>query len=160
MNGTTSYRRRAFWLPVLAAAYLAVALQPGPYEKGGERFPFFSWSLFTYTSNERIDAVALVHAVNGVELETPQNLYDLPEHFDTAARRDPLLMKIVDRMANAIAKGDEDTQASARALIEEHYMKDARDVEYSIAVLRFDPVERYRSRKVDAVHELERYTKP
>jgi len=160
MNGTQSYRQRAFWLPLIGAGYVFVALLPGPYELGDEHFPFFSWSLFSNTSDERIDPVVWVHAVNGVELETPQNLYDLPQHFDTAARRDARLRKLVGRMANAITSGDEKTQKSARALIEEHYMRDARDVDYSIAVLRYDPVERYRTRTIDAVYELERYTKP
>ena len=53
-----------------------------------------------------------------------------------------------------------DNAEVARKLIEDHFMRGARDVDYSIAILRYDPVERYRSGKIDDIHELGRFTKP
>ena len=106
------------------------------------------------------DAVALIHAVNGEKLETPQSLYDLPESFNTAARHDISFATVVERYALAKVKGETENAEAARALIEDHYMKDAREVEYSIAVLTYDPIKRYRTREVTSVHEVARFVKP
>jgi hypothetical protein len=160
MTDLGSYRLRALTFPLIAMGYLMVALQPVPYEEGGEVFPFFNWSLFSYASPEVSDAVALIHSVNDQELETPQSLYDLPEFFNTAARHDVRFAKVVERYALAKVKGETENAQAARALMEDHYMKDAHDVEYSIGVLTYDPIKRYRTREVISVHELGRFVKP
>ncbi|MEM1195375.1 MAG: hypothetical protein AAGH57_04675 [Pseudomonadota bacterium] len=140
--------------------YLAVALQPAPRTEGGEIFPFFNWSLFTNSSPESSDTVALIHAVNGEQFDQPRFLYDMPEEFVTAAQRDIRMAKVLDRYAIAHLTGQTENAEGARALIEDHFMRGARDVDYSIAVVRFDSVGRYRTGAFHTVHELGRFRKP
>lgn len=158
MSSQRSYRHRAFAFPLLGAAYVAIALVPPP-AGSLENFPFFNWTLFSQTSDEKSDVIALVHAINGEELSEPVSFYDLPEEFAAARARDALFMKLMDQFALAIDRGDEAKIRAFRGLVEEHFMRDAAHVEYEVALVRYHPFERYRQGKLRSVEVFARYTK-
>jgi len=160
MSGIRSYRRRTVMLPLLVAGYVAIAIQPLPRSLAPEIFPFFNWSLFSNSSPVSMDSVALIHSANGVSFNEPRSLFDLPEVFDTAARRDIRFAKVLDRFAISTMTGDTHDAELARALIEDHFMRGVSDVDYTIAILRYDAVERYRTGKATTHIELGRFTKP
>ena len=97
MNEFASYRARRAFLPVLLASYVAVALTSAPAGTI-ELFPFFSWSLFSRSLNERGDYTLVVRSVDGHPVNPPRFVYDMPERFQVVRTRDATLPKLIDKL--------------------------------------------------------------
>ncbi|MEM7666508.1 MAG: hypothetical protein AAF250_11680 [Pseudomonadota bacterium] len=92
-------------------------------------------------------------------MDEPTHFYDLKDRFGSAEARDSRLAKTADRLAYALLNDDPVQERNTRRLIEHHYMRDARSVEYDLAMITYDPIRRYREGEVKAMLVLKRYSK-
>lgn len=136
-----AYLVRRTFAPALVLAYAAVAITATSV-RHNELFPFFNWSLFSTSSNPKFDTVLIVRSIDGKPLQRPQLFYSLTDHFGAARTRDSRLAKALDRWANAILTGDDTTSISLKRVTEQTFMREAKSVDYDVAVIRFDPIER------------------
>ena len=133
--------RKQAVMPFLLAYFIfAVAFKPAGET---EVFPFFRWSLFSVTNPNSSDNAIYITSLNGERLEEPTNFYDLPDKFEAARLHEPMFFKAVDRLMFAAQEGDQEFTERYRRLIERNYFRKYNDVEYELAVVRFDPVERF-----------------
>lgn len=158
MRRIAEYRMRAVALPLGVFAYVAIALSPPP-TGSLETFPFFNWSLFSQTSDKKLDVVAIIRSVDGKPLSKPAFFYDMKDRFAVAAAKNSRFAKTIDRLAFAILSNDEEIERRTRDLVEKHYFRESGQMEYDIAMILYDPLERYRTGKIDKVKVLRRYSK-
>jgi len=149
-----SYRAYGYLAPVLICIYSAVVIV-----HPDEFFPFFSWSLFSDTSNERIDFTIRLESVDDKPLASPRLYYDMRETFIHARQRDVLLQKTVYRLVVAIRAQDEETISRMRRLIEDRYMADIKSAEYDVARLTYNPITRLRTGEFKDISVLATYNK-
>jgi hypothetical protein len=158
MRGISAYRARTTALPLGVFAYVAIALWPPP-AGSLETFAFFNWSLFSQTSDKRQDVVAIVRSIDGYPLAAPAYFYDMQDTFAAAKARDTRFAKTLDRLAFAVLTNDSAIEQGTRKLVEQHYMREVGDIEYEVAIISYNPLDRYRSGQVDSFQVLRSYSK-
>jgi hypothetical protein len=84
-----TYRSYRLLPLLLIGFYLAIVLVARvnyrfDHRWAGEIFPFFNWSLFSYTSAERHVSTIRVDSVDGKQLSTPRFYYDMTDVFASA----------------------------------------------------------------------------
>ena len=109
-----------------------------------EIFPFFNWSLFSVSSNERTISVIRFDSINEKPLPSPRLYYDMGEIFAYAKQRDSTVWKTVETLASAIQHDDQEMISRARKLIEDRYMAELKSADYAVVRLTYDPIERLR----------------
>lgn len=134
---------------LLVAGYAAIAIGVKP-AGNTEFFPFFNWSLFSQSSNPKIDNVIIFTSINGEKLEQPALFFDLKDNFNYAKRRDSRVAKAVDRWVMAELSGDKQAAKSLRAMAEANFFPEASQAEYQIARIQFDPIRRYETGAIQA----------
>lgn len=139
-------------------AYVLIALI-GTQVRGRELFPFFNWSLFSTTSNPRSDTVLIVRSANGVEFDEPRLFYSMGDTFSAAATRTSRVAKALDVWAGAIRRKDADAESKMRRLVEGTYLREAKALEYDLARITYDPIERLETGEISQTKILASYEK-
>ena len=142
-----SYLLRAALVPILLVIYPALALF-GPLEGRAEFYPFFSWDLFKHSTEVKIDTVILVKEIDGRTLPEPTLIFDLPDYFGAAKRKDSRLAKMLDNIVLAERRGNVEMIGKLTEVIKATFMSDADNVKYDIAIIQYKPVERYRNGEI------------
>ncbi|MCL5778577.1 hypothetical protein M1105_16485 [Limibaculum sp. FT325] len=79
--------------------------------------------------------------------EPPANIFDLPEYFATAQRRDVSLIK-AGRAVLAARGRDPERGEVRRRNLEEHYLRLDQPVHYRMVIVKFDPLVRFKTGQV------------
>lgn len=150
------YLRQTFG-PLLIFAYIFMAILGKPDSKA-ELFPFFNWSLFSTSSNPRADIVVVVRSIDGKALPEPQYFYALTDVFATARSRDSRFAKSLDRLAKAHVDASP-VEQDLRKSIEAKFMREAEYMQYDLAQITFDPIDRLATGKVISTLPIATYEK-
>lgn len=137
-----NYMLRAALVPILLAIYPALALL-GPLEGRAEFYPFFSWNLFSRSTELKNDNVIFVKEIDGHKLPEPTLFFDLPDYFAAAKRKDIRLAKMLDNIVHAERSGNVEMTERLTEVIKSTFMSEADDVKYDVAIILYKPVERY-----------------
>jgi hypothetical protein len=157
-SALTAYhlRRSLAGLCVAAYAILAIAMKPAG---AIEFFPFFNWSLFSDTSDQRTDIILRMTEIDGVTLMPPQLFYDMKDRFAAARNKDPRLMKLLDRWFYAIKTQDMVTADQLRAVVEQTFLQEARTAGYELVVLVYNPLRRIHTGEIERLEVVGRFEK-
>jgi hypothetical protein len=158
MTWFEAYTLRRLLIPMIAIGYATAAIFLKP-STNVELFPFFNWSLFSHTSALKSDAAVLVRTLDGRTIDPPMLYYSMPDTFAGAKGRDPQLLKASQRMVRAFLAGDEVTVEATRRIIEQNAMREAGEVQYDLAIITYDPIERIRSGAIQSVRVLATFEK-
>ena len=131
----------------LISVYFATVLVAKVIYHDNEIFPFFNWSLFSESSNERYLVALGFNKINGKALPSTRLYYELSDIFSFARTRDIAVSKTVKRLSRAIVENDEPTIAAMRELLEERYMAEVKSADYSVLEITYDPIKRLRTGK-------------
>lgn len=138
-----AYRLRAILPAVLVATYVVLAFF-GPTQGKAEFYPFFTWNLFASSSSQKVDAVIIVRGMHGKALEEPRLFFDMPDEFTAARMQTVRLAKLLDNYVVAVLSKESDRQRDMQKVIETSYLSDVSELTYDVALIRYDPIERYR----------------
>jgi hypothetical protein len=133
------YRVRRYAGPLLIAVYVAIVFYTGRLDTRPERFPFFNWSLFSFT-----DVVLQVRSVNGRPFPVPQLYYQMMDTFAHARSKDVNLWKTEWTLVSALRRHDQPMIVQMRQIIEHRYMAEVSSADYDIVQLTYDPIRRLR----------------
>lgn len=158
MVSFAKYRVSRYFAPLLVCSYVTVAVFT-THVNGGEVFPFFNWSLFSYSANLRTNYALRLLSINGHSLPSPRLYFDMKETFVHARQRDVNLSKAVRTLVDALLAGDKEEVGRARGLIEQRYMADVSSAEYDIVDLTYDPIQRLRTGEIKGIVVLATYDK-
>jgi hypothetical protein len=153
-----TYRARAIALPFLLMTYFLLALI-GPRDGHLEFYPFFNWSLFSLSTPVRSDAVLVVRSIDGQTFERPKLFFDMADTFAAARSDDAVLPKMLDDLIRAKWSGDISRVAELRRVIEQRFLVEAANVEWSAAVAVYDPIVRYRSGAINRIDAIADFNK-
>lgn len=120
-HSLTGYRLRLI-LPVLLLSTYVVAALFGPRYGHPEFYPFFSWSLFTYTSDSQSDTVIIVRGVEGEALEEPKLFFDMAYELGAVGINRISLAKLLDKYGRAAMQGDTQVADQLSQVIENTYL--------------------------------------
>jgi len=124
-----------------------------------ELFPFFNWSLFTnFTSETRYDFAIYVEKVGQEPLREPTFINAMRHEFRELGNG-IMLLKATRILAREILYGDARGVNKAKNTIERLYLKGPRDVEYTVRLIKYKPLERYRNSEVTPVAVLKSFEK-
>lgn len=137
--------------------YLVLALQPWK-PNGVELFPFFNWSLFSHSVENRSDALILVHELDGQELDPPLPIHELAEHFPSAAGSVDLF-KVSRDLIYAVSAGEDTDIDAIRSVLESRFMPEESHVRYQLAIGRYSPLERYQGDGFKAIDPVRMFEK-
>lgn len=153
----SAYYRMLLVIALMATSYLLVAFDTHP-RRNQEFFPFFTWSLFSYSSDVRTDFTLAVSSVDGVALEDPEIIISMMETFPRL-KRDHRFRKIVWSWVSALHVGDTEKAERLREIIEHRYFASVSAADYELVAIRYRPLERYRDREqVEIVKSLGAYS--
>jgi len=152
------YRLRRSLAGVCVAAYAVIAIAMKP-AGAIEFFPFFNWSLFSYSSDQRSDITLQVTEIDGVPITPPRLFYDMKDRFAAARNKDPRLMKLLDRWSYAIWTNDAATADHLRAVVEKNFMQEAQAANYDIVLLTYNPVRRLRTGEIERLQVIGSFEK-
>jgi len=150
MSSLLAYRFRGLFLLIFLFLYPTLAFF-GPHQERAEFYPFFSWNLFAHSSNSKSDAVLLVREIDGRRIDPPWTFYELTGEFAAARSQDIRLAKMLDNYVYAVLSNSESDLQPMKSVIENRFLADKSDVRYDIAVITYDPIQRY---KVGVVNDI------
>lgn len=152
------YRDRTGIFLLAAIAYVVFANVSGPLGKNRiELFPFFNWSLFTnFSSAVRFDFAVYIEALDGRQLDQPTLVYEMKRQIP-GVRNGINLAKATRALARNLLDKDTAQAEKARRTLERVYLGGAGQVAYSVRLIRYSPLERYRTGKVTPLKVLARY---
>lgn len=139
--------------------YVLVAFYGARLDSRPEIFPFFNWSLFSSSSGDRNEYALLVRSIDGQALAKPQLFYDMKDAFIHARQRDINVSKVTQELGSALHQNKPQLAYEKRRMIEDRFMADAREVEYDLVMLHFDPIERLETGKIQDQHVVASYRK-
>lgn len=132
---------------VFFAAYLLVQAAGKLFAHQGEYFPVFSWSLFTDVRNER-DAVSIeIIRIGDRTFDPAREYYKLPNISSYAAKRSPSPKKAAWSLVKA--RNDPVEFRNRLTRFNAQFFDVSEEVEYQIVGLNFDPIERWKTGKVN-----------
>ena len=152
------YKDRTGLFFAAALAYILLANTLGPLGSNrSEIFPLFNWSLFTNaTAEARYDYAIFVEKIDGRALARPTLVYEL-KHRIKGVGSGINLRKASVAFAFAILGKDRDKTRARRNTIERTYLRGPRQMTYSLRLMKYKPLERYRGGKVTALDILGRF---
>jgi len=155
LTGYTRYRVSTYFAACLIVGYLTIAL----HYRNDEQFPFFNWSLFSYSPNPRSDVAIVIRTVDGKTLPKPRLFIDMPDTFLQARLRNVNVWKTEWNLVDAIHAGDTKKANEYRQVIEQDYMADVKSVGYEIALITYSPIRRLRTGVIDKMDVVASYEK-
>jgi hypothetical protein len=138
------YRTRLTFYLTIVALYAAIANEPR-FSRYQEFYPFFDWSLFSYSSSTRHDNALLVRSVNGQPLARPAPVSARPDLFPNA-HGDVNFMKAIRSLGGAADAGRSDDHDRLQAFVETKYLSSVESAQYDLVLIKYNPIERYRDR--------------
>ncbi len=158
MSSPNRYTDRSGLFVAAALAYILVANTLGPLGSNrSEIFPFFNWSLFTNaTAGERYDYAIFVEKIDGRALARPTLVYTLKTKIKGVGSAIDLRKASV-ALAFAILGKNRDNIARQRKTIERTYLRGPRQMTYSLRLMKYRPLTRYRTGEVTAIDILGRF---
>jgi hypothetical protein len=152
------YRDRTAVFLIAAIAYVVFANVSGPLGKNRiELFPFFNWSLFTnFSAGVRFDFAVYIEALDGRKLPQPTLVYELKRRLPRVGTGIDLA-KATRALARNLLDKDAVRAERARKTVERVYLRGAGQVTYTVRLIRYSPIERYRTGKVTPLKTLARY---
>ena len=147
VNSYRTYLIRANLFPVLLVSYLLLALL-GPHQGRAEFYPFFTWNLFSRSSQMRADSVILIKEIDGERLEKPTLFFDMGERFQAARSKDIRLGKLLDNLVRAKRVNNFELSARLLDVIKSTFMADAKYVKFDVAIITYNPINRYQSGEI------------
>lgn len=125
-----------------AAVYVTVAVM-GRGLPAGELFPFFAWDLFSRVPGDTLRAAVYIEAVAGAPLAVPEELLG-----SARARGSKIVAsQLTNELLRSVRSGSPD-ESVATALVANHLPA---DVEWTLRVESYDPIDRYRLGRVATV---------
>ena len=141
-----AYRLRCHFVWVFALLYVAAAFL-GPRLGRSEFYPFFNWSLFSYTHSVRSFPVVLIHEINGKRFEKPVLYHDIGRELLTYPGGSPIrLNKMLYDLRSAQERGDSTRADALLKNIRGNYFRRAISAEYEIAMILYNPIGRYNNK--------------
>lgn len=150
MTRKNSYRIRLGVLIAVLVFYPIVAFT-GPRQGRAEFYPFFVWNLFSRSTDKAGDAVVFVHEINSELLPNPTLFFDLGDHFSAAKRKDIRLGKMLDNLVAAEVTGNRELSDKLSQVVEQTYLAEARQAKYSVAVIYYHPIVRYKTGRIEHI---------
>lgn len=150
------FRRRI--LIFLVLGYVMVSLY-GPKMGRSEFYPFFNWNLFSYTHSIRHDVVVIVHSINGVNLEKPTIYFYVRDKFTRTASDEIRLRKLLWDLWGHHRKGNQKQVDKFLDIIRSKYFSEVRAAEYEIALIKYNPLERLKTGKIEYSRTILRASK-
>jgi len=154
------YRDRTVIFATMALAYVFLANSLGPLGKNRfEIFPFFNWSLFTNATKEtRYEYAIYIEKLNGRSLPSPTLVYRLKGKF-RAIGDGISLRKATLNLAFATVENDAEKVQKVSTMIERTYLPGPEQFSYSVRLVTYKPLERYRNGKVTPLEILGHFEK-
>ena len=152
---STGYRLRCHLIGILIVGYLLGVAQR-PQSGRSELYPFFSWSLFSYTHSMRNDIIVQLHQIDGNQLDNPVSYYDLPKKLTNFPGGKIRMRKMLFDLNSANVSKDEIRRAELIEKYENTYFRNMRSVRYKIVVIDYDPIKRLNNGEFElgwVVHE-------
>ncbi len=138
---------------LICATYALIAFDTHP-RRNQEFFPFFTWSLFSYSGAERDDYTLAIVALDDETFDAPVLAIDIADRM-TGLKRDHRFRKIMWRWASAVYFDDQTEADAMRRIVETRYFANADFARYQFVQIKYKPLERYRDRsKVEIVRQL------
>jgi hypothetical protein len=139
-----AYRRLKLGMVLFVALVFFGGLASGP-RRNNETFPFYSWFLFSLTPQAK-DKYAIKVTQYGPHRFKPARFY---EHLVGVLGQphSPTAHKIIQRLGEAVKRGDEEEVAKQRRLLEDNFMPGPS--QYWLAEIFYDPVVRYKTGAVE-----------
>ena len=150
------FRRRI--LICLVIGYTLAALY-GPRLGRSEFYPFFNWSLFSYAHSTRHDIVVFVHSIDGVALEEPTIYFYVPNRFVMNGGEQIRLRKLLWELWSHRRKGDQKQVEKLLNIIRSNFFSTVGAAEYEIALIRYNPIERLKTGKIEFSRTIIRTSK-
>ena len=147
------YRLRSLLIVTLLIGYTAGIFE-GPKFGRTEFYPFFSWSLFSYTHSIRNDVAILVRKIDGNTLAKPTSYYNLPARFTHFPGGKVRMRKMLSDIYAANVNQDRAHQNRLIRKYENIYFRSANSVEYQFSVIRYEPIERLKTGKFEVVRTI------
>ena len=144
-------------IPAFYLYYASIAVFGGILSDKYEYFPFFNWSLFSYVSDIRHLCELEIISINGRVLDPPANFYALPQDFEAARTKDSTVLKLLQKIANAKAAGDQQRFEELREVLDHTYLSSRSDVVYRLVVNEYHPIERWRDGSIRSTVALGRF---
>ena len=120
---------------------------------GAEVFPFFNWSLFTNAAvQQRYNHAIFIEKLDGEVLSPPVLASQLKGRL--RIRGSTNIYKATNVFASAIRRKDEKTIRKIRKTIERTYLARAKRLTYSVRLVTYEPLQRYRTGKVSWIENL------
>lgn len=138
------YQWKKLMIFLFFIAYTVISFNGYLYSLRGEYFPVFSWSLFSEVRNPAEKVEVEIIRIGDTEFSEPVNYFDLPEYFSSAAARSTNVTKAALRLMQLHLK-DPAGSEQMRRVFEENYLDGNGTVAYRLVLVRFDPLERFRS---------------
>ncbi len=143
----------AYFVAVLAYVFFANTFGPLGANRS-EVFPFFNWSLFTNAAGtQRYDYAIYIEKLDHEPLQTPTLVYELKEQLKGVSVGINLRKATV-MLATSIVTNDSKKARDVRKMIERTYLKGPEQLTYSVRLITYKPLERYRTGKVTWVKSL------
>lgn len=134
--GTARAGRRSRWIVRLAVVFLLSYTLLVAQNRSTERFPFFSWSLFSEVPEpEATDYAIRLLAVEGEPLLQPR-------YHNVRDRRAAQERRLSNLFGRALLRGRDDRAADLRDQYETTYLSDWRSVRYQVVRRDYDIRER------------------
>ena len=140
------FRRRI--LIFLVIGYVVASLY-GPRLGRAEFYPFYNWDLFSYTHSMRHDVVVLIHSINGVALEKPTIYFYVPDRFVRTTGEEISLRKLLWDLWSRHREGNQSQVQKHLNIIRSKYFSEVRAAEYEIALIKYNPIERLKTGKIE-----------
>lgn len=125
-------------------AYSVISFNGYLYSLRGEYFPIFSWSLFSEVQSPAEKVEVEIMRIGDTEFAEPVNYFDLPEYFRGAAARSTNVTKAALRLMQLHLR-DPAGSGPMRRVFEQNYLDGNGTVAYRLVLVRFEPLERFRS---------------
>lgn len=152
----SAYRLRLLSMALIVAIYSLVATQSNLI-RYQEFFPFFNWSLFSYSSSVRYDSTFAITSLDGDVLDKTVLINQLHDEFPHL-RRNIKFNKSIWHLAEAVQNEREQDEVRLRAFIEDRYFHNIQTIGYDLVIIRYNPISRYRDRShVEIVSVLRNY---
>lgn len=146
------YRLRLTICIAIVGFYTLIANEPR-FSRYQELFPFFNWSLFSYSGSIRTDMTVAFTSINGTAFEEPKLIGSLYDEFPLIVRN-VNFNKAIWHLYEARVNGRDADAERIRASVESNYFSHLREAEYKVVRIRYRPIDRYKDPSKVAIESV------
>jgi hypothetical protein len=159
MTSFARYKAVRLFPLLLTGGYFFVTIFISRLDSRPELFPFFNWSLFSFSSSESAQYALRVRSVDGQMLAQPRLYYDMTGTFAHARQRNINVSKVVQGLGDAVGQKKPQAADEMRRMIERRFMADVHAAEYDLVLLHFNPIDRLRTGAIKSERVVASYRK-